>query len=85
MSDHAPGMKEVYANLSEATHFGSTAMWASVKPGEGEERDFTWQSAPRWRSDEQALIACAQTLELADAMTVLLTRFAERYVVPGEG
>lgn len=61
--DHAPGMKDVYAELSEATHFGSTAMWASVTPEEGEH--FTWASSPRWRSDEQALIACAQTLELA--------------------
>ncbi len=77
--DHAPGMKDVYAHLSEAAHFGSTAMWASVTPtGEG----FTWASSPRWRSDEQALIACAQTRELADAMTDLLTRFAERYVLP---
>jgi hypothetical protein len=24
---HAPRMKDVYAELSEATHFGSTAMW----------------------------------------------------------
>lgn len=77
--DHAPGMKDVYANLSEATHFGSTAMWASMTPDE--DQHFTWQSSPRWRSDEQALIACAQTLELADAMTHLLTRIAERFVV----
>jgi len=81
MEKDAPGMKDVYANLSEATHFGSTAMWASAKPGESGEHDFTWASAPEWRSDEQALIACAQTLEMADAMTFLLTRFAERYVV----
>lgn len=80
--DHAPGMKDVYAELSEATHFGSTAMWASVTPAEAEEHHFTWASSPRWRSDEQALIACAQTLELADAMTHLLREFAERYVLP---
>ena len=80
--DHAPGMKDVYAELSEATHFGSTAMWASVTPEE--ERHVSWANSPRWRSDEQALIACAQTLELADAMTHLLTQFAERYVLPPE-
>ena len=82
MEKDAPGIKDVYAHLSEATHFGSTAMWASAKPDESEEHDFTWASAPEWRSDEQALIACAHTLEMADAMTFLLTRFAERYVGP---
>lgn len=81
--DHAPGMKDVYAELSEATHFGATAMWAAVTPEE--EGHFTWASSPRWRSDEQALIACAQTLELADAMTHLLRLFAERHVLPAAG
>ena len=77
---HAPGMKDVYAKLSEATHFGSIAMWAPMTPEE--DGHFSWASSPRWRSDEQALIACAQTLELADAMTYLLRRFAERHVLP---
>ena len=77
-------MKDVYAELSEATHFGATAMWASVKPDAepGGERTFSWASSPRWRSDEQAYIACAQTLELAAAMTHFLRRFAERWVIP---
>jgi hypothetical protein len=77
---HAPGMKDVYAELSEATHFGATAMWASMVPGE--DGQFTWRSAPRWRSDEQLFIACAQTIELATAMSSLLGEFAERHVVP---
>jgi hypothetical protein len=77
---HVPGMKYVYAELSEATHFGSNAMWASVTPAE--QRRFTWASQPQWRNDDQALIACAQTIELADAMTRFLTQFAEKYVLP---
>jgi hypothetical protein len=77
---HAPGMKDVYAELSEATHFGATAMWASVIPEE--DGHISWASAPRWRSDEQALIACAQTVELADAMTHLLRQFGKRHVLP---
>jgi hypothetical protein len=81
--DHAPGMKEVYSELSEATHFGATAMWAAVTPEEGGR--FSWASSPRWRNDEQTLIACAQTLELADAMTNRLTLFADRHVLPVRG
>lgn len=83
-SEHAPGMKEVYAELSEATHFGALAMWASVSiEGESESGLRTsWASRPRWRSEEQALIACAQTLELANAMEYLLRGFCERHVLP---
>lgn len=42
----------------------------------------TWTSYPRWRNEEHALIACAQTLELADATEFYLRRFCERHVLP---
>jgi hypothetical protein len=83
-SKHAPGMKAVYAELSEATHFGAVAMWAS-QTIEGEDADgyrSSWSSAPRWRNDEQAMLACAQVLELAEAMEYYMRRFAERHVLP---
>ena len=84
-SKQAPGMKAVYADLSEATHFGSIAMWSAHRI-EGEDGDGTyrasWQSTPRWRDDEQAFIACAQTLELADAMEFFLREFCHRHVLP---
>lgn len=32
--EHVPGMKAVYAELSEVTHFGSKAMWAFATPVE---------------------------------------------------
>jgi hypothetical protein len=81
----APGMKGVYAELSEATHFGAVAMWASHTVGPEDEsgmRPLSWTSGPGWRSDEAQLAACAQTLELADAMEILLRNFAGRYVLP---
>ena len=83
-SKHAPGLKAVYAELSEATHFGAIAMWASHNiTGEDESGYSTsWASAPEWKSDKEALIACAQTLELADAMEALLRQFAHRHVLP---
>jgi len=84
-SSHATGMKGVYADLSEATHFGSLAMWTSLKvedeePAPGSIGTFSWSSAPQWKSDEQALIASAMTLELAEAMSAFLRRFAVRYL-----
>jgi hypothetical protein len=80
-SSHAPGLRHVYRELSEGTHFGSIAMWMSMRiedeePPPGMIGTFSWESAPRWRSEEQALIACATTLELADAMEAYLRRFA---------
>jgi len=69
-SKHAIGIKAVYAELSEATHFGAIAMWASHSIESEDESGLQtlWTSHPRWRNDEQALIACAQTLELADGL-----------------
>ena len=82
---YAPNIKEVYAELSEFAHFGSTALWTSHVPGERDELghlSVTWQTAPSWRNDEQAYIACAHTLELADGMDFYLREFTERYIVP---
>jgi hypothetical protein len=83
-SKHASGMKAVYAELSEATHFGAIAMWASheIVDEDSSGAQTSWASYPRWRSEEQALVACAQTLELADAMESLLTEFCKRHVLP---
>lgn len=83
-SKHATGMKDVYAELSEATHFGAIAMWASHSiEGDDESGLHTsWSSHPRWRSDEQAMIACAQVLELADGVECFLREFAVRHVLP---
>jgi hypothetical protein len=82
---YAPNIKEVYAELSEFTHLGSAALWTSHVPGERDELgqlSVTWQTAPSWRNDEQAYIACAHTLELADGMDFYLRGFTERYILP---
>jgi hypothetical protein len=81
-SKHAPGLKNVYAELSEATHFGAIAMWTPHAIANEDENSMktTWTNYPRWRSDNEALIACAQILELADAMEVLLNQFYARHI-----
>jgi hypothetical protein len=76
-------MKAVYAELSEATHFGAVAMGIPRDPDEDSSGAQTsWASYPRWRTEEQALVARAQTLKLADAMESLLTEFCKRHVLP---
>ena len=83
-SDRVPGMKAVYAELSEATHFGAIAMWAAHELGEDDEEGtfrMSWQNWPRWKSEVEALVACAQTLELAEAMELLLRQFAGRHLL----
>lgn len=70
--------KTVYADLCEITHYGSFA-WATPfrlasETDESVSGRFTWASGPRWRDERQGLIACAQTLELAAAMSAGLTR-----------
>lgn len=64
-SKEAPGFKAVYSELSEFTHFGATAMWASHELG-SDLTTWTWSSGPRWRGN-QGFVACAQLIELADA------------------
>ncbi len=83
-SKHATGMKAVYAELSEATHFGAIAMWASHELKGDDESGYStsWTSYPRWRSDQEGMTACAQTLELAEGMEHFLRAFAKRRVLP---
>ena len=83
-SKRAPGIDAVYRELSEATHFGSTAMWGPHRvDGKGVEGVRTsWSSGPRWRSDEETMIACAMALEIADAMEEVLREFTHRHVLP---
>lgn len=83
-SKHAPGLKNVYAELSEATHFGAIAMWTphAIENEDESSMKTSWTHYPRWRSDEEAFIACAQILELANAMEALLSQFYMRHIEP---
>ena len=74
---HAPGFKHAYDELTDFTHFGSTAMWSSIRPTND---GYAWTNLPHWRSDEQALIAAALTLEVSEASHALLKNFGNRYL-----
>jgi hypothetical protein len=65
-SKYSTQFKPVYAELCDISHSGAKAIWNSHRIESEEERRTSWSSAPRWRSDEECLIACAQLLELSD-------------------
>lgn len=44
--------------------------------------NWNWSSAPHWKNDRDALVSCAQMLELANAMEGYLTVFAKKFIVP---
>lgn len=72
----------VYAELCEITHFGSLAMWNPHRADDRRDEAFSWTSYPTWRNDREALIACAQLLELAEAMEEGLRRLGDSLVPP---
>ena len=67
--------KDVYDRLSKYTHPSSTAHFSSFRSGEG--RTFTWQSAPRFKRDEEKLVAYAWCIEFAYATHVFLFEYAQ--------
>jgi hypothetical protein len=69
-SRHSEQFGVVYADLCEITHFGSFAVWSpfQLKDDPAAPGRLSWASGPRWKDERQGLIACAQTVELADAM-----------------
>jgi hypothetical protein len=76
---HAEQFKEVYAELCEGTHYGSTAWGFPFDFAEDRAADSpSWRSSPRWTSKRQALTACAWTLEIAEAMESALNNLAGR-------
>jgi hypothetical protein len=75
--NYSTQFKAVYAELSELCHFGSTAVWQSHVIVNDDERNAIWSSRPAWRSQRTLYVACAQVLELGDAMAQALVALAE--------
>lgn len=69
--------KGVYAELSELCHFGSKAVWQSHVIVNDQEHKAVWRSRPAWRSQSTLYVACAQLLELGEAMAQALVALAE--------
>lgn len=73
-SGRMANFREVYSRLSKYAHPSSSAHFASIRVGE--DRSFTWQSAPRFKRDEERLIAYAWCVEFAEATNVFSFEFA---------
>jgi hypothetical protein len=76
-SHRMPGTKSAYTELSQFTHFGHKAFWS---PHTLKGDRFSWQSAPRWKQERDALIACAWALELSEAMFHTLRDYGRKHL-----
>jgi hypothetical protein len=68
---HTENFKGVWDQLCDIAHFGVSAMWVSHRIDGGDDDDLRtveWSSAPRWRDEEQAKLACSLLLEVTDGM-----------------
>jgi len=75
LQDEASGLKRVYAELSEYSHFGPLAVFNVHRITDEVERTVAWSDAPHWRDEQHLKIACAQTRELAVALQHWLNAF----------
>lgn len=73
-SGRMANFREIYNQLSKFAHPSSAAHFASMRAGE--DGSFTWQSAPRFKRDEERLIAYAWCVEFARAFNVFSFEFA---------
>jgi hypothetical protein len=71
--------KPVYTQLCDMSHFGATAVWNSHRLESQEEFRTSWSSSPRWRTDQECLVACAQLLELSEEMEQALKSLVQAY------
>lgn len=74
--EDASGLKNIYGELSEYTHFGPLAIYNVHRVGSEVDRTITWTDAPHWRNDTHFKVACAQAAELAEVALVVLPRLA---------
>lgn len=67
--------RRVYDQLSKYAHPSSISHFAAMRMGEGSH--FTFQTAPRFKRDEEKLVAYAWLIEFAYIAHVFLFEFAE--------
>ncbi|MDQ2852901.1 MAG: hypothetical protein M3Y49_19615 [Actinomycetota bacterium] len=65
--EDAAQLKLVYRELSDYSHFGTLGVWSAHSIESEQNGTFTWTDAPRWKSETESQIACAQANELAVA------------------
>lgn len=73
------GFNPIYSELSEYAHPGSRSMLASQRITGEDNRRVQWRSAPSFRSENDATVACGWTVELATATAHLLVELADSW------
>ena len=83
---HTEQFAVVYAELCEMAHFGTIALWSSHQTPDNIDGTvgWSWSSAPTWKSDREALVCCAQLLELSDGMNSALIELGKTLVRTAE-
>jgi hypothetical protein len=71
------GFKGIYSELSKYAHPHALSLLASSRVIKG--RIVQWSSAPTFKSDQDAVMACVWVAELAEATSHLLEEFAARF------
>ena len=71
------GFKGIYSQLSRYAHPQASSLLASNQVIEG--RVIQWSSAPAFKSDHDAVMACVWVVELAEATSHLLVEFAAQF------
>jgi hypothetical protein len=71
------GFKDTYSELSRYAHPQALSLLASSRVVEG--GVLQWSSAPAFKADHDAVMACAWVVELAEATSHLLVEFAAQF------
>lgn len=81
VKNEAPGMKHIYKNLSEYSHFRELAIYNVQTPSDDGSSGTSWTDNPHWRSESHFRIACSQLAELHTAFLLILEDFGDKYLV----
>lgn len=65
VKDDVAQLSLVYKDLSDYAHFGTLGVWNAYVVENEEDRHITWTDVPRWKTEKEFQIACAQTHELS--------------------
>jgi hypothetical protein len=76
-SRNSVGFVQMYDDLSEATHYGSTAWSFPFRTDENDDGIVHWQAEPRWKDEGSARVICRWTISASDAMEAWLRQLGE--------
>ncbi|WP_313403999.1 hypothetical protein [Aeromicrobium sp.] len=75
-NDRIGNFRLLYDRLSKYAHPSQLAHYAGMRVEDDRERAMSWQSSPRFKSDDEVLIAYGWIYELAEAGAKLVVEFA---------